>query len=64
MSRNVNSFKEKYGMELEDFKRTLHKEKGNEIFEKEEDLEDWEFVTHAVKWWKEKTHELGDCKTR
>jgi len=54
--------KEKYGMELEELEARLHKIKGTEDFEKEEDLEDWEFALSAVKWWREKADELRASK--
>jgi hypothetical protein len=59
-----DSFKDKYGMALKDFELFLRREKGMEIFEKEEDLDDWEFAAHALKWWKEKADELRDSKPR
>jgi len=51
-------FKNKYGMDLEEFETFLHKEKGSEDFKKEEDIEDWEFSFNALKWWEEKVREL------
>ena len=36
-----DSFKGKYGMEMEELEAILHKDKGAEDFEKEEDFEDW-----------------------
>jgi len=56
-------YKEKYGSEIEDFEALLHKERGEEDFGKEEDLEDWEFAAHAVIWWKERADELRASKT-
>lgn len=38
--------------------RQLHKNKGTEDFEKEEDLEDWGFVKKALNWWENKAKEL------
>ena len=58
-----DSYKEKYGMEMEELEVILHKKKGAEDFEKEEDLEDWEFAVHAVRWWQEKADELRASKT-
>jgi hypothetical protein len=55
-------FKEKYRMELEDLEAGLRKTKGVEDFEKEEDLEDWEFALVALKWWQEKADELRASK--
>jgi len=53
-----DSFKGKYGIEMEELKAALHKNKGSEDFEKEENLEDWEFAVQAVRWWQEKADEL------
>jgi hypothetical protein len=53
-----DSYMGKYGLEMEKFKAVLHKDKGTENFEKEEDLEDWEFAVQAVRWWQEKADEL------
>ena len=51
-------FEKKYGMNLEEFENFLHKEKGKEDFEKEEDIEDWEFSLNALRWGGEKVKEL------
>jgi len=51
-------FKKKYGMNLEELETFLHKEKGKENFEKEEDIEDWEFSVNALRWWEKKVKEL------
>jgi len=32
----------------------LRAKKGSEDFEKEEDLDDWEFAEAALRWWSEK----------
>lgn len=56
-------FAGKHGMSLEDLESILHKDRGSEDFEKEEDLEDWEFAVHAVKWWKERADELRTSQT-
>jgi len=53
-------FRRKYGMELEEFESLLRERKGQEDFEKEEDLEDWEFAASALKWWEKKLKELQD----
>jgi len=36
----------------------IHNVKGKEDFQKEEDLEDWEFANKALKWWEKKLKEL------
>ena len=51
-------FSNKYQMKLEEFEVSLHKEKGKEDFQKEEDLDDWEFALHALKWWGKKVKRL------
>jgi len=51
-------FEKKYGVSLNEFEKTLHSQKGIEVFEKEEDLEDWEFSANALKWWEEKVKEI------
>lgn len=56
-------YKEKYEMDIESFETILHKERGKENFDQEEDLEDWEFAIHAVNWWKERADELRAPKT-
>lgn len=54
-------YRNKYHMELEEFETILHKDKGQESFEKEEDVEDWEFSLNAMKWWEEKVKELQNA---
>ncbi|RKY68358.1 MAG: hypothetical protein DRQ24_11845 [Candidatus Latescibacterota bacterium] len=56
-------FEKKYGMSLKEFERFVHKEKGEEDFEKEEDLEDWEFSRNALEWWGQKVKELQGVKS-
>ncbi len=51
-------FEKKYDMDLKTLERQLHKDKGQENFEKEEDLEDWEFAKKALNWWEKKLKEL------
>lgn len=51
-------FGKKYRMKLEEFELFLHKEKGKEDFQKEEDLEDWEFALNALQWWEKKVKRL------
>ena len=51
-------FEKKYEMNLEEFESFLHKEKGKEDFQKEENIEDWEFSLDALRWWEEKVREL------
>ncbi|MEW5961128.1 MAG: hypothetical protein AB1801_25660 [Chloroflexota bacterium] len=51
-------FEQKYGVKYEEFERQVHANEGYEDFEHEEDLDDWEFSTHALKWWQGKAEEL------
>lgn len=51
-------FESKYRMKLDEFDSVLHKEKGREDFEKEEDVEDWEFALSAMRRWEERLKEL------
>ena len=53
-------FQKKYGMTMEDFESHLHGERGSENFEKEDDINDWEFSLEALKWWEKKIKELQD----
>jgi hypothetical protein len=55
-------FKYKHHMDLIDFEKTIHGEKGVECFEKEQDYEDWEFAFSALKWWELKMKELKNAK--
>ncbi|NJN99398.1 MAG: hypothetical protein HC875_37530 [Anaerolineales bacterium] len=52
-------FEKKYNLPWEQFDRLVHREKGHEDFEQEEDIEDWEFSANALKWWQAKVEELG-----
>ncbi len=51
-------FEKKYSVDLKTFERQLHRDKGKENFQKEEDLEDWEFAHNALYWWEKKLKEL------
>lgn len=53
----------KYGMSVAEFETSVHKEKGEEDFEKEADLEDWEFSWNALRWWEQKVKELQGVKS-
>jgi len=53
-------FQKKYGLTMEDFESHLHGERGSENFEKEDDINDWEFCLDALKWWKQKVKEIRD----
>ncbi len=47
-------FSQKYGATRKEFEDSLRAKKGSEDFEKEEDLDDWEFAEAALRWWSEK----------
>jgi len=53
-------FQKKHGMTMEAFESHLHRETGSEDFEKEDDINDWEFSLEALKWWEKKIKELQD----
>lgn len=55
-------FEHKYGMNINKFEKQLHKDKGSEDFQKEDDLQDWEFASNALRWWKEKLKDLEVAK--
>jgi len=47
-------YKDKYRISFNEFEKSLHQITGKEDFDKENDLEDWEFADHALKYWIEK----------
>jgi hypothetical protein len=47
-------FSQKYGTTRKEFEDSLRAKKGSEDFEKEKDLDDWEFAEAALRWWSEK----------
>ena len=51
-------FERKYGLKFDAFEKILHSKKGREDFEKEADLEDWEFASSAHRWWEKQVKEL------
>ena len=55
------SFENKYKQSLESFEKDLRAIKGKEDFEKENDLEDWEFVCKALIWWEDKLRALQNA---
>jgi hypothetical protein len=57
-SQEVNRFKEKYGMNLDAFQRTLAASVNQERFEQEEDLMAWKFASEAAAYWRQKIEEL------
>ncbi len=55
------SFENKYKKSFESCEKDLHTAKGKEDFEKENDLEDWEFASKALIWWEEKLRALRNA---
>jgi len=53
-------FQKKYHSEFKSFENHLHSQKNIEDYEKENDLDDWEFALSSLKWWEEKIRELID----
>jgi len=51
-------YQRKYEMSIKEFDSKIHKSKGKENFENEEDFEDWEFSSHALDWWKKRVSAL------
>jgi hypothetical protein len=52
------AFEQRYGLSLAAFENEIHAHKGLEDFEKEENLEDWEFTCKALIWWEDKLIEI------
>jgi len=55
-------FEHKYGLPLKKFEKQLHKNKGKEDFQQEDDLQDWEFASTALKLWTKKLKDLQIAK--
>jgi hypothetical protein len=55
------SFENKHKKSFESYEKDLHAVKGKENFEKENDLEDWEFSCKALIWWEDKLRELRNA---
>ena len=51
-------YKDKYRISLNEFEKSLHQITGKEDFDKENDLEDWEFADHALRYWMQETKEI------
>jgi hypothetical protein len=58
----IDFFEKKYRMTFQEFESLLHDKKGQEDFQKEEDVEDWEFSISALSWWEEKVGELRSAQ--
>lgn len=55
-----NKFQQKYQMSFENFERLLHSQKNQEDYDKESDLDDWEFAISSQRWWEKRIEELID----
>jgi len=55
------SFENKYKKSLDSYEKDLHAVRGKEDFEKENDLEDWEFAVKALIWWEDKLRALRNA---
>ena len=55
------SFENKYKKSFESYEKDLHAVKRKEDFEKENDLEDWEFACKALIWWEGKLQALRNA---
>jgi hypothetical protein len=53
-------FEKKYGCSFREFKKKIDKMKGEENFEWEDSLMDWEFAHENLKYWQKKARELRD----
>jgi len=51
-------FEQKYGVDFLAFERILHSRKNHEDYQKESDLDDWEFALSSIKWWEKKIEEI------
>ncbi len=51
-------FEQKYGMNFQSFEKHLHMQKNQEDYQKESDLDDWEFALASLHWWEQRIEEL------
>ncbi|MBD3341449.1 MAG: hypothetical protein GF353_20250 [Candidatus Lokiarchaeota archaeon] len=51
-------FEKKYKMNLNDFEKHLHTNSNAEDYDKENDLDDWEFAVSSLNWWQKRIEEL------
>ena len=51
-------FEQKYQQAFEKFQQRVCRQRGQEDFDEEADLEDWAFARSALKWWQSKVEEL------
>jgi hypothetical protein len=55
------SFENKYKQSFDGYEKDLRAVKGKEDFEKESDLEDWEFACKSLSWWEDKLRTLRNA---
>jgi hypothetical protein len=55
------SFENKYKKSFDSYEKDLRAVKGKENFEKESDLEDWEFACKSLSWWEDKLRTLRNA---
>jgi hypothetical protein len=51
-------FEKKYNMKFKVFEKSLRKVTGEEDYQKENDLDDWEFAISSQNWWQQKIEAL------
>lgn len=51
-------FEQKYGADFHAFEKELHTVKNQEDYQKENDLDDWEFALASLNWWEQRIEEL------
>lgn len=55
-----DKFEQKYQMSIDNFEKMLHSQKNHEEYDKENDLDDWEFAIASQNWWEKGIEELLD----
>lgn len=53
-----DKFEQKYQMSIDNFEKVLHSHKDHEEYDKESDLDDWEFAIASRNWWERRIEEL------
>lgn len=57
----VERFEAKYDVSFDEVQRKTDATKGEEDFEKEDDLMAWRFARENLRYWSEKVRELKEC---
>jgi len=55
-----HQFEQKHKMNFHNFEKLLHAQKNQEDYEKESDLDDWEFAISSREWWQKQIEELAN----